>query len=287
MRLKTLLAAAAATASLTIASTAGATNYSIYMHGMSLFAGCGNTPGTWCYWGGGTQPGVNAVPLNYDGTVHMSQAVGTIKSTLDAYCMGSNWCYVAAHSEGGAMIGYAEALYPGRWNIYWVDLAGSAAGGSDLANAADWAVGSGVVGAICGACADLATGTVRGMYNHDALGDWIQGYVYAFMGGDWTSWDSCFFPGGGYLCPSTPTGAFSGGGGNDRVVAYHSSGHYRNWGNYGSASATTSNDGAGNSTYWDWTLTWYVDNESSGVYTHFVGGGIPNTIESDMAASAK
>jgi hypothetical protein len=283
LHLKSLVAAAAAAGSLSLASTAGATNYTMYLHGMSLFVGCGDTPSGWCYWGGGGQPGVNAVPVNYDGTAHISQAAVTVQSALDAYCMGSSWCYVAGHSEGGAMIGYLEAVYPGRWNIYWVDIAGSAAGGSDLADAADWAIGSGTVSAICGACSDLATGPARGLYNHDALGDYISGYVYTDVGGGWSTWDTCFFPGGGWACPVGPT-PFQSGGGNDRVVAYHSSAHYRSWGIYSTASA----NGATGGDYWDYTMTNYVDNDSSGTYTHFIGsGGITSVMTSIMSSYAQ
>jgi hypothetical protein len=282
MARKVLVGVALAALSLFVTKAANATNYTLYLHGMSLFAGCGSTPGGWCYWSAAKQPGVNAVPVNFDGTAHISAAAPTVKAYLDSYCTGSNACYVAVHSEGAAVIGYLEAVYPAAWNIYWVVAGGSAAGGSELANAASWAFGSSTVSAVCAACSDLQTGTVRGLYNHDALGQGIHGYVYNDLGGDWATWDTCFFPGGGWACLN----GVGSGGGNDRVIAYHSSGHYRAIGNYGSASA---NGGTGGS-YWDYTITNYVDDESTGSYSHTSGlGGTPimNITASVMGTYAK
>ena len=281
--MKTLIAAAAALAATALAPVASAANYSLYLHGLTAVSGY-SVPSGWQYWTGG-QAGINAVPVNYDGTVHVSQSNPTVRSALNAYCRGTNKCYVAAHSMGAAQIGYAVANYGGTysaptWNIIWVDAGGSAAGGSELANAADWLLGSsGTQGVLGGAVYDLQTSVMRGLYNHDSLGNIISGKVYTFLGGDWSSFDTCFFPGGGTFCSG------GGGGGNDRAVAYHSSGHYRSVGNYGSASAS----GSSSSTYWNYTVTSSVEDSTWGSHTHFNGdsnGGIMGTVISDMSTYA-
>jgi hypothetical protein len=265
------------------AAPAHATNYSIYLHGFTGLSSCGQTPSGWCYWNNTQQPGINPIAVNYNGTQHLSQSSPAVKSVLDSKCMGSNWCYIAAHSMGDAMIGYLEALYPGRWNIYWVDAAGGAPGGSELANAVDWANSAvqSLTGYGYGAISDLTTGTMRGLYNHDALGDSISGAVYTFVGGDWATYDNGFFPGGG----------------NDIVVAYHSSAHWRNIGGYQGAptSCNTSNwTNCVGTNAWDYTVNWYLDDYYWGTYYHVWGvspwtggtGPIIMKMASDMQASA-
>jgi hypothetical protein len=261
MKKHLLFAVACSVFSLFLSRTSSATNYSLYLHGYSQLSGCGAQPGGWCYWQWAGQPGVNAIPVNYDGTVHLSQAAPTVINALNAYCTGANWCYVAAHSMGAAMLGYVYATTSHPWNIYWVETAGSAAGGSELANAVEWAVGSSTVNQYYRAIYDLQTDTMRGLYNHDAVGDYIAGRVYPNMGGDWAVNDTCMFPGGnnGFTAP-----CFGSTGGNDIVVAYHSSGHYRTQGTYTTAAANTTYGG----TYWDWTTTSYVDDARSGGYYH-------------------
>jgi hypothetical protein len=286
--MKKLIAAVAALAAFasvaTVSPDAGATNYSLWIHGYTGLSGYAQ-PSGWQYWQYGvTQLGVNAVPVNYDGTVHIAQSSATVVGYLNSYCTGSNWCYISAHSMGAAQIGYAVAHNPTAWNIAWVTTGGAAAGGSELANSADWALGSLATSLGGGAIADLTTSFMRNAsanYNHDILGDQTGG-VWANLGGDWTSWDTCFFPGGGWACP---TGVGSGGG-NDRAVGYHSSGLYRSVGNYGSASA----NGAIGGTYWDKTYTNHADNESSGSYTHFTSdsnGGIMAYANGLMQSYAK
>jgi hypothetical protein len=280
---KLLAAAAVLVGATSFAPDAHATNYTLWIHGFTGLSGY-QTPSGWQYWhGGAVQPGINAVPVNYNGTLHISQSNPTVVAALNQYCTGSNWCYVAAHSMGAAQIGYALANAPaGTWNIYWVGTGGGAAGGSELANAGNWLLGSNTAASVLGgAVNDLTTSNMRALYNHDTLGDNVSGYVYPSLGGNWSSFDTCFFPGGGWLCPGVGSG-----GGNDRAVAYHSAGFFRSVGNDGTASAT----GAKGGTYWDYTWTWYVDNESSGSYTHFTGdsnGGVMAWVSSMMASYAQ
>jgi hypothetical protein len=261
--------ALAAAALLLCARTSHAANYSVYIHGFTGLSSCGATPSGWCYWGGYAQPGINPVAANYNGTVHLSTSYTSVKSVLDSKCLAGSGssCYIAAHSFGCGMMGYLEALYPGRWSIIWVDGAGCAAGGSELANALEWADGS-LTSISNGAVTDLTTSNMRAMYNHDKLGDYISGYVYTFMGGDWAMYDNGVFPGGG----------------NDIVVAYHSSGLARSPGaQYGVPSSV-----------WDYTLNTYVDDYMTGSYYHVSGvtpltggtGPITGLMANDMATYA-
>ncbi len=255
-----LVALAASLTVAALASTAGATNTTLWVHGRT--SGSPAVPVNFGYWmdgeGGNIAQGVgvNATAVNYDGTAHISTSNPTVVAALNTYCTGANSCYVAAHSAGAAQIGYAEALYPGLWNILWVATGGSAAGGSELAgNVAYFFDGENID-------LDLAVGTMRGMYNHDVMGDDIVGDVYNHLGGDYASLTTCLFPGG---C------AF-GDGSNDSAVAFHSSGHYR-------AVTTTEKDKAAGArsdtgTWWSHSYAQFVDS-SDGNYGHCVSGSYP------------
>jgi hypothetical protein len=256
MRTLSKLVALAATATVaSLASPASATNYSLWIHGRT-----GGTPSGFSYWvdGRGTNiaqsAGVNPVPVDYNGSSHISVSNPTVVAYLNAYCTGGNSCYVNAHSTGATQIGYAEALYPDAWNIVWVLTGGSAAGGSELAgNTAYFFSGYPVD-------LDLPVGTMRGMYNHDVLGDDIAGYVYNYLGGDYASLTTCLFPGG----------CLFGKGGNDSAVAFHSSGHYRNSGTYGNDGSTGGTGGS----WWDHSYALFVDS-IHGSYGHCVDGSYP------------
>jgi hypothetical protein len=247
------LAASIAIASL--APTAGATNYSLWIHGRT-----GGTPSGFNYWTNGSGRniaqgvGVNAQPVNYNGTQHISQSNPAVVAALNTYCTGGNSCYIQCHSAGCAQIGYAEAYNPGKWNIVWVLTGGSAAGGSELAgNTAYFFTGYALD-------LDLAVGTMRGMYNHDVVGDDITGYVYNYVGGDYAVLTTCFFPGG----------CLGGSGGNDSAVAFHSAGHFRNSGTDGSDSSA----GSAGGTWWDYSWALWVDS-IDGSAGHCISGSYP------------
>jgi hypothetical protein len=265
-----------------LAPSAHATNYSLWIHGRDTATGSGCTGGTpsgWSYWDGLPQEssGVNAIAVNYDGRNYVSVTNPTVVSALNTYCTGSNSCYVACHSTGCLQIGYAyDHAYSSSnpWHINWVMAAGSAAGGSELADDGYWAVSDCIT-------TDLKTSNARSSYNHDKVGDLIAGYVYTSSGGDWAAATTAFFPGGGA----------GGSGGNDSAVAFHSSAHYRSIGTYGTANAT----GAAGGTYWDYTQTWFVDS-IQGSYGHCITssypcqmgntGGISSQISAAMATYA-
>ena len=263
--LKKLALLAALPATLLVASEASATNYTIWIHGRNS----GGTPSGFSYWARsgynsnnnvGQAIGVNAVAADYDGTAHIATSNPTVVGVLNTYCQGQNSCYVACHSAGCSQIGYAVDKYynsgTGKtpWNIIWVMTGGSAAGGSELAgNTAYFFTGLNID-------LDLANSTMRGLYNHDHLGDYIIGYVYNNLGGDWATLTTCLFEGG---C------AF-GGGQNDSAVSFQSSGHFRHDGTEGGDSAT----GSAGGTWWDYSYAWYYV-DTNDTYGHCIVGSYP------------
>jgi hypothetical protein len=243
------------------AQPAFAGTYTLYVHGRTAgTTGCNvsqPTPSGWSYWGGQVRPGVNPVPVNYDGTAHISVSNPTVRSYLDAYCSGANSCYVACHSAGCAQIGYALDLYGAnaRWNVIWIDAAGSAEGGTELSDYLSWASCDALGG-------DLKTGTVRAMYNHsDLRGVWeylfagAKGAIYSFaLSGD-----------------------------DDGVVPFHSAGGMSKTGRWcvsGSFLCTTLPDGSSGK-YGYHSLEYRDDAEA---YDH---SGIKDRLYSDLAAYAR
>lgn len=170
---------------LVAAGEARATRYSLWIHGRDQ----GTTPGNyndWRAWGSSTvSAGVNKKSVNWDGKSSIASTNGGIRNALDCFCTGSNWCYIAAHSAGDLQIGYALANYGASqrskknatpnasgvcgntdgttqtgWNIYWVDVASGAGGGSELANVGQVFTGYPLDN-------DLKTGNARALYNHN------------------------------------------------------------------------------------------------------------------------
>lgn len=206
------------------ASTAAqARDFSLWVHGRNGVGAIGDYR-DFAYWGpADVAAGVNKRAVNWDGYSHIATQNFHLRDALDCHCTGTNWCYIAAHSAGDLMVGYALALYgqtarqvklpdtadaygrcreaSGRptqtgWNIHWVDVAGGAAGGSELADYSDWNLNEPLV-------ADLKTSTARAMYDHNRTDDhWF--YLYAGANGEFHS----------FLLPGQDDGA----------VAYHSSG---------------------------------------------------------------
>ncbi len=201
-------AAAALVSTLAISSEASAANYTLWIHGRN--SGTATQQGNYqdfSYWGpASTAAGVNKQAVNWNGTGRIADTNGVIRTALDQFCTGQNWCYIADHSAGAAQIGYALALYgtstrsiPGGgtqvgWNIKWIGEAAAASGGSELADMGYWAVSDYLT-------TDLRTGTIRPMYNH---GTTTGKYVYHFAGAS------------GTLYSGTLPGQ------DDEAIAYHS-----------------------------------------------------------------
>lgn len=221
--MRTFVRALVGLVTLLLASEAGATNYTLWIHGRSS---AGSTqPGNYTdfrYWGPASTPaGVNKVAVNWDGTQTIASQNGRIRDALDCYCTGSNWCYIAVHSAGDLQIGYALSLYGGSarlkknatpnsagvcgntdgttqvgWNIKWVSVASGAGGGSELSDIGSWSTSEPLV-------SDLKTVTSRAMYNHNET----RGkYFYMFAGASGTLY-SAALPGQ-----------------DDEAVAYHTTG---------------------------------------------------------------
>jgi len=273
---------------------AQAANYSLWINGRTGGGQVGNHA-DFTYWGPATTAaGVNKKSVNWDGYNRISSTNGGIRDALDCYCTGPNWCYVAAHSAGNLQIGYALSLYgtssrsiktpapngAGQcsnsgagtqtgWNIKWVDIAGGAAGGSELADAGDWALSEPLV-------SDLKTSTARAMYNHSATtGKWF--YMYAGASGTLYS----------FVLP----------GQDDEAIAYHSSGGVSgsSGGSYCNPSDWFCNDltlgsavNEGGRAKWSYHSVAFRDNsEQFNHYTNGNWGGIVSKIRADMAANAQ
>ncbi len=277
-----------------VAAVAHATNYSLWINGRTGGGQLGNHA-DFTYWGPATvNAGVNKKSVNWDGYHHIADQNYLVRDALDCYCTGQNWCYVAVHSAGNLQIGYSLALYGGStrmvknatpnsagqcgnldgssqtgWNIKWVDVAGGAAGGSELANSGDWALDEPLV-------SDLKTSTARAMYDHSATrATWF--YMYAGANGTLYS----------FLLP----------GQDDEAIAYHSSG-----GVSGSSGAAFCNPGdwfcndltlgtaknEGGRAKWGFHSVAFRDGgEAYNHYTNGNWGGIVGKVRADMEANAK
>ena len=218
-----------------------------------------------------------------------------MRNALDCYCTGSNWCYVAAHSAGDLMIGYTLAMYGGStrtvsnatpnasgvcgaaagggtqtgWNIKWVDVAAGAAGGSELANAGDWATSEPLV-------SDLKSGTARALYDHNNT---RSHWFYMWAGAKGTLY-SGVLPGQ-----------------DDEVVAYHSAGGVSgsSGGSYCNPSDWFCNDltlgtaaNEGGTAKWSYhTVSFRDDNEQYNHYTNGQWQGTVGLVRQDMVNYAQ
>ena len=275
------------------ASSAHATNYTVWIHGRSPGNSYNRTTYTdFSYWGpSSTAAGVNKRAANWDGGSSISATNGGIRNALDCYCTGSNFCYVAVHSAGDLQIGYALSLYgtsarnvknavPNSsgvcgdtggtqtgWNIYWVDVASGASGGSELANIGQVFTGNPIDN-------DLKTGNARALYNHNVTGG---RYFYNFAGASGTLY-SAILPGQ-----------------DDEVVSYHSTGGVASTGSFcnpgdffcdgtlNTGTAATSNGKA----KWSYHTVQFRDDGEN--YNHYSGGnwgGIITPVRSDCVTYA-
>lgn len=197
------------------------TNFSLWINGRTGGGQIGNY-NDFSYWGpASTAAGVNKKAVNWDGYNKIANQSHLVRNALDCYCTGGNWCYIAAHSAGNLMIGYNLSLYGGTaryvknaspaadgtcgnttgatqtgWNIKWVDVAGGAAGGSELADSGSWLLSEPLV-------SDLKTATARAMYDHNNT----RGATFFMFAGAKGTLYSGILPGQ-----------------DDEAISYHSSG---------------------------------------------------------------
>jgi hypothetical protein len=288
------VSALAAVSAIIVAAFAYATNYSLWINGRTGGGQIGNYA-DFSYWGpSSTNAGVNKKSVNWDGYNSIASQNSLIRNGLDCYCTGNNWCYVGAHSAGNLQIGYSLSLYGGSsrtiknatpnssgvcgdagtgtqtgWNIKFVDIAGGAAGGSELANVGDWAISEPLV-------SDLKTTTSRAMYDHNQTRSKV---FYMFAGSKGTIY-SGILPGQ-----------------DDEVVAYHSSGGvsgssgagYCNPGDWfcNDLSIGTSATQNGKTKWTNHNVKFRDDNES---YNHYASGnwrGIISRAVTDMVSNAQ
>ncbi len=183
----------------------GRINHTLYIHGRST----SGTPGDWSYWRK-KEPGPDPIAVNWDGRDCIGNQNVAIVSALDRYCTQSNWCYVMCHSAGCVQIEYALSKHGGtadgknRWNVYWVMAAGSAEGGSELADVGQWTTGYCID-------RDLTTTAARSLYDHNNTRG-VPIFMHAGSGGKVQS----------FVLP----------GQDDGVVAYHSAGGARTTGSF-------------------------------------------------------
>lgn len=294
LRRAALAVAIVATGGAGIAALAHATNYSLWINGRTGGGQLGNHA-DFSYWGpASTAAGINKKSVNWDGYNTVSSQNFLVRDALDCYCTGNNWCYVAAHSAGNLQVGYALSMYGGStrtkknatpnsggvcadagtgtqsgWNIKFVDVAGGAAGGSELSNAGSWALSEPLVG-------ELKTATSRAMYNHNST----RGAMFYMHAGANGTLYSSVLPGQ-----------------DDEAIAYHSSGGVSgsSGGSYCNASDWFCNDltlgtaaNEGGSTKWTNHNVKFRDNsESYNHYTNGNWGGIVSRIVADMVANAQ
>lgn len=278
---------------LAFSAVADSTNYSLWINGRTG----GGQPGNYndfTYWGPATvSAGINKKAVNWDGYNRISTQNYLIRDALDCFCTGNNWCYVAAHSAGNLMTGYTLSLYGGTsrykktpspnsagqcgnsdgttqvgWNIKWVDVAGGAAGGSELADSGSWLLSEPLVG-------DLKTSTARAMYDHNNT---RAKTFYMFAGANGTLY-SGILPGQ-----------------DDEAVAYHSSGgvsgtsgasfcNPSDWFCNDLTLGTAANEG-GRVKWTNHTVSLRDDGEN---YNHYANGnwaGIISPVRADMAIYA-
>ena len=293
--LRNVLVAGAVVAAGGVAAISQATNYSLWINGRNGGGTIGNYA-DFTYWGpSSTAAGVNKKAVNWDGHSHVSDQNYLVRNALDCYCTGPNWCYVAAHSAGDLMIGYALSMYGGStrqvknatpdasgacgnasgnptqtgWNIKWVDIAAGAGGGSELADVGDWTTSEPLV-------SDLKTATARAMYDHNnTRSHWF--YMYAGAAGTLYS----------FVLP----------GQDDEAVAYHSSGGVSgaSGGAYCNPSDWFCNDltlgtaaNEGGSSKWSWhTVAFRDDGEKYNHYTNGQWQGVVSLVRQDMANNAR
>ncbi|MGZ5198884.1 MAG: hypothetical protein ACXWC4_03865 [Telluria sp.] len=261
------------------AGLAGATNYSLWINGRNGNGAIGNYD-DFAYWGPASAPaGVNKKAVNWDGYHGIAEQNGIIRAALDCFCTGQNWCYIATHSAGDLMIGYALAEYGGSareiqdatpdasgachavpgagtqvgWNIKFVMSAASSAGGTELADVGRWTTGEPLVH-------DHKVARARSMYNHNETRN-VMFYMYTGAVGNGDSW----------LLP----------GDDDKVVAYHSSaavagangGAYCNWGSWDWWCTWLTLGMDLNTNGWPkWANHWVVYRDDSRTYDHYTNG---------------
>jgi hypothetical protein len=162
-------------------SSLSATNYVIFIHGRTP-QNCARTDTDNNYWGSTSNVtgGWTKRFVNYDGTID-PKGTGSctgrtkLKAALNTYCGAGNVCRIICHSMGCLTTDYLAYIEPSFWagrNIQWSLHAGSATGGSELANLGGWVTGWSADNA-------LKTGNARAFNHNSVLGAGREAYHVA------------------------------------------------------------------------------------------------------------
>lgn len=243
------------------ADLGGAVRHTLYVHGRSA----AGAPHGWSYWGK-VGKGPDPIPVNWGGEgACLAEQNPVVVSAFEEHCTGRNWCYVLCHSAGCAQVEYALDKYGGaagsanRWNIYWMLAAGSAEGGSELAE----------LSGLTGTCLDhdLRPSVVRSLYNHDNTRG-VKIYMYA---GAADNFQSVLLPGS-----------------DDTVVAYHSAGGARAIGTYVNPAGTAFGKRLDSAPLYSNRVLAFMDERFE--YSHPVtasNGGIVSVAEAELVRAAR
>ncbi len=222
MKNRNLLALAAVAFFAISLSAVQAAESVIFVHGRSgthCDTGGGYTTDVNNYWGVSKNITTSASKyfVGYDGasdprTYGTCRAQSKLYQVLEAKCKGSNWCTIICHSAGCYASEYFIDKNATAYNIRRIWASSSAAGGSELANAAFWESNS-MVDA-------LKTGNARGSYNHNNTRG-VTVYAIAGYEATWT--------GASVILPGEDDGA----------VAYHSTCGINTTGSYSSCLSGT------------------------------------------------
>lgn len=156
-------------------------------------------------------PDVHSVDAQIDQRDSMSVAVVDLRAVLDDDCVGQDWCYLYAYSNGAAVVSKTLSVYDAsRWNIVWAFAAAGNAGGSELSDSLAADLG-GRLGFSCELARAIGPSQHRPGWNHNDTG----GHTIYHIGGRHEWWYTGGFP------------DFFSGMANDGAVAYHSSGGLR------------------------------------------------------------
>ncbi len=181
MKRRVILSTLGLLAGLFFTASVSATNYVIFIHGRTP-QNCARTDTDNNYWGSNSNVTGTWTKrfVNYDGTID-PRGTGTctgrtkLRATINTYCGTGNTCRIICHSMGCYTTDYLAYIDPTFWagkNIQWSLHAGSATGGSELANAGSWLTG-------WSADAALNTGTARSWNHNSVLGAAREAYHVA------------------------------------------------------------------------------------------------------------
>ncbi len=158
--------------SIAASATAEADTFVIQVGGIcsTQFIG-GNGGGYLGYW-----PGITSINAGVNQNDSMVNATNDMTAVLDTYCSGSNYCYIAAYSNGSAVISRTLSMVKHAWNIAYIANSGSNEGGSQLG-------GTGWLGEVFGGCylaGHIGPSDNRNGWNHNDT----NGLQIGGIGGD-------------------------------------------------------------------------------------------------------